>query len=62
MSLSLTLPNRSLKLNVLVTDSFTSLECNGMKRMNGVIPNSLFGDFLSLQMPKSDSIMSEEML
>lgn len=42
MSFSLTLHKRSLKLSVLVTDRFTSIEYNVMKWINGVITYSLF--------------------
>ena len=61
MSLSLTFTKRSLKLNVLVTDSFTTFGYNGIIRAKGVMPYSLFGDFLLLYIPKVDSMMSEEM-
>ncbi len=40
MSLSLTFTKRSLKLNVLVTDSFTTFGYNGIIRAKGVMPYS----------------------
>ena len=52
---------KTLKLNVLVTDSFTTFGYNGIIRAKGVMPYSLFGDFLLLYIPKVDSMMSEEM-
>lgn len=45
MSLSLTFTKRSLKLNVLVTDSFTIFGYNGIVRAKDVMPYSLFCDF-----------------
>ena len=61
-SLSLTFTKRSLKLNVSVTDLFTSFGYSGINRTNGVIPYNLLGDFFILKIPKSDSMMSDEML
>ena len=52
MSLSLTFTKRSLKLNVLVTDSFTPFGYNGIIRAKGVMPYSLFGDYLLLAYAK----------
>ena len=60
MSFSLTFTMRSLKLIVFVTDSFATLEYNGVVRTKEVTPWSLFGDFLLLQMPKVDSMMSDD--
>jgi hypothetical protein len=57
-SFSLTLHNRSLKLNVLAADLLLSLEYNGRIRTNGVMPYNLFGGFLSLKNPKLVSILS----
>lgn len=48
MSLSLTFIMRSLKLNVLVTTLFATFGYNGIIRAKGVMPYSLFGDFLLL--------------
>lgn len=48
MSFSLTFTMRSLKLIVFVTDSFETFEYNGIVRTKGVMPYSLFGDFLLL--------------
>jgi len=62
MSFSLTLHNRSLKLNVLVAESFLSFACNGINRTKGVMPYNLFGDFFCLNTPNVDSMISEEIL
>ena len=51
MSLSLTFTKRSLKLNVSVTDLFTSFGYSGINSTKGVIPYSLFGDFFDLKIP-----------
>ena len=49
MSLSLTFTKRSLKLNVSVTDLFTSFGYSEINSTKGVIPYSLFGDFFDLK-------------
>ena len=51
MSLSLTFTKRSLKLNVSVTDLFTSFGYSGINNTNVVMPYSLFGDFFDLKIP-----------
>ena len=62
MYFSLTFTMRSLKLIVFVTDSFETFGYNDIVRTKDVTPYSLFGDFLLLQMPKVDSMMSDDIL
>ena len=62
IKLGLTLHKRSLKLNVLIAESFSSFACNGMNRTKGVMSYNLFGDCFCLNTPNVDSIISEDIL